>query len=75
MSLNLFPAQHWALVSLGPAAFICNGWGKGSGATPIKTQDSELSGQESAKQIAKNKMCNELLCVFFTSKHFRDMMS
>jgi len=41
----------------------------------IKTRGSELWGQERAKRIAKNKTRVELMCVFYTSKHFRNMTS
>ena len=40
-----------------------------------KTHGSELRGQERAKRIAKNKMWDELLCVFYISEHFRNMAS
>jgi len=36
---------------------------------------SELWGQERAKQITKNKTRDELLCVFYMSKRFCNMMS
>ena len=41
----------------------------------IKTHGSESRGQERAKQIAKNKTRDELLCVFYTSERFRNMTS
>ena len=43
--------------------------------TLIKTHGSELQGQERAKQIAKNKTHDELLCVFYTSERIRNMTS
>ena len=41
----------------------------------IKIIGSESQGQERAKQIAKNKMCDKLLCVFYTNEHFCNMIS
>jgi len=38
----------------------------------IKTHGSESRGQERAKRIVKNKTCDELLCVFYTSERFRN---
>jgi len=41
----------------------------------IKTHGSESQGQERAKRITKNKMHDELLCVFYTSERFCNIMS
>jgi len=41
----------------------------------IKSHSGESRGQERAKQIVKNKMRDELVCVFYTSEHFRNMTS
>jgi len=41
----------------------------------IKTHGSESRGQERAKQITKNKMRDELLCVFYMSERIHNMMS
>ena len=43
--------------------------------TYIKTNGSESRGQERAKRITKNKMRDELLYVFYTSKSFCNMTS
>jgi len=43
--------------------------------TIIKTHGSESQGQERAKRIAKNKMRDKLLCVFYMSERFHNMMS
>jgi len=41
----------------------------------IKTHGSESRGQERAKRITKNKTHDKLLCAFYTSECFRNMMS